>query len=131
QRVLPRLGRDRVGRRGAGQAAALDRVPAVAAGVLPAVQAEVEGSVERLERVTRRALLLLGAGDRERLLERRAGVADEMAQAATERADGAQRAALALDGLERVARATPFTEGFGQDFGHRLPGSISKTRRLP
>src|SRR5262245_18688049 len=49
-----------------------------------------------------------------------------MAQAATECADRAERAALALDGLERVSRAAPFAERFGQDFGHRLPGSISK-----
>src|SRR4029079_18301113 len=100
--------------------------PAIATGVLPAVQAEVEGPMEGLERVRRRALLLLGARDRHGLVQGGARIADEMAQAAAQRADGAKRASLALDGLEGVARATPLAEGFGQDFGHRLPGSIAK-----
>ena len=52
-----------IGRRGAAQAATLDRVPAVRAGVLPARQAEVERPVERLERARGGALLLLGASD--------------------------------------------------------------------
>ena len=63
----------RLRRRRAGQAAALDRVPAVGARVLPAGQAEVEGPVERLEGGRGRALLLLGARDRERLVEGRPG----------------------------------------------------------
>src|SRR5512144_1366056 len=49
-----------------------------------------------------------------------------MAEPATERAHGAERTALGLDGLEGVARAATLAEGFGQDLGHRLPGSISK-----
>ena len=111
-----------IGGRGTGQAPTFDRVPAVRARVLPARQAEVERSVECLERRLRRPLLLLGARNGEGLVEGRSGVGDEVLEPAPERPDLAEGLALpAVNGLERVARATPLAERLGQDLGHRLP----------
>ena len=69
------------GERRAGQAARLDLVPAVRAGVLPAGHAEVEGLVERVQLLRRHLALGLAAGGGHRLVHRRVVGQDEVLQA--------------------------------------------------
>src|SRR5262249_55615810 len=133
-RVRPDLGRwQHLGlrHRGAALAAALDRVPAVAAGVLAARQAEVEGPVERLELVGRRLLLALGARDRERLVDRLVRAGHEVAEAAPDRAESAKRIGPARRRLEGVASTAALAERFGEDLGHGTLARVLGSRRAP
>ena len=107
--------------RGAGQAAAVGLVPAVAARVLAARQAEVEGLVERVELVGDGRELLLAARLGHRLGERRVVRQDEVLHALAERAHLADPRSPRCGRLERVSRAAPFAERLGEDFGQVSP----------
>src|SRR5260221_10004758 len=108
--------------RGAALAAALDGIPALAAGVLAAREAEVERPVERLELVRRRALLGLGTGDGERLVDRLIGLRDEVPETPANRPQRSEGTRPAHRRFEGVASAAALAERFGQDLGHRHPG---------
>ena len=103
------------------QAARLRLVPAVRAGVLPALHAEVEGLVEGVELVGRDLALGLAPCGGHRLVHRGAVGQHEVLEPARHHLH-ALEAQLRTGGFERVARATSFAERFGQDLGHRFPG---------
>ena len=131
-----RVGLGLTGHRRARQAAALGLVPAVGAGVLPAVHAEVEGLVEGLElRGGDRSLLVASRIGHGRL-DRAAILHDPVLEAARQdaRTSEPRPTSLGRGALEGVARATPLAERFGQelrsgrwdgmgprDRGHSLP----------
>ena len=115
--------------RRARQAARLDLIPAVRAGVLPTGHAEVERLVERVELMRGQLAIGLAASGGHRLVHRRLVGHDEVLQAAGQDLHALEPRARAL-GLERVARATPFAEGFGQDLCHRVPGSRADDARV-
>ena len=106
---------------------ALGLVPAVRAGVLPARHAEVEGLVEGVQLLGGLLAIGVAAGGRHRLVERGLVGQDEVLEAARQDLDALERAARGRGGLERVAGAAPFAEGFGQDLGHRAPGFARTT----
>ena len=93
--VRERCGKDLVTEvRGAGQAATLGRVPAVAARVLAARHAEVERRVERVELVARLLAVVVAAGRGHRLIERRVIAHDLVLHALRQGLDLASRRVL-------------------------------------
>lgn len=105
-----------------GEAAPLGLVPAVAARVLTAGHAEVEGLVECVQLLGRLLAIGLAAGRGHRFVQRRVVGHDEVLQAARQDPDALELRGPGRGRLERVARSAPFAEGFGQDLGHRAPG---------
>ena len=102
------------------QAARLGLVPAVRAGVLPALHAEVEGLVEGVQLVGGGFPLGLAPGGGHRLVHRGVVGQDEVLQPARHDLDALQPG-LRTGGLERVASAATFAERFGQDLCHQSP----------
>ncbi len=94
----------------AGEAAALGGVPAVAAGVLPARHAEVEGLVERVELLGRGLAIGLVARRGEGLVHGRVVGQDEVLEAARHGPQALEAGDPRCRGLERVAGATTFAE---------------------
>ncbi len=117
-RCLERL---QVDVRCAGQAASGRLVPAVRAGVLAALHAEVECLVEGIELVGGDLTLGLAPGGGHRLVHRGAVGQHEVLEPARHHLH-ALEPQLRTSGFERVARATAFAERLGQDLGHRFPG---------
>ena len=110
RQVRERRGHDLVTEmRGAGQAARLGLVPAVRAGVLPALHAEVEGLVEGVELVGGGLALGLAPRGGHRLVHRRVIGQDEVLQPARHDLDALQPG-LRTRGLERVTSPTTFAE---------------------
>ena len=96
-------------------------VPAVAARVLAARQAEVERPVKGVKLRERHLPLVLVTGQCHRVGEQGVVVRDEVLHSAGERANASESPAAPGAGLERVPRAAAFAEQFGQDLGHRAP----------
>ncbi len=96
--------------RSARQAATLGRVPAVAARVLPARHAEVEGLVERVELLRRDFAIGLVARRGERLVHGRVVRHDEVLESARHDPDPLEAGDPRNRGLERVAGAATFAE---------------------
>ena len=123
--------RDRLAR----EAAALCGVPAVAARVLAARQAEVERLVEGVELVGRRSDLFLTARIRHGLGERCIVREHEVAHALAERAHPAEPRLARCRRLEGVAGAAPLAERLGEDFRQVLSppgnGQIELPGRTP
>ena len=101
--LLPEMRRAR-------QAATLGLVPAVAARVLAARHAEVEGLVERVELLRGDLAVRLVAGGGEGFVHRRVVGHDEVLQAAGDGPDALEAGDPGCSRFERVARATPFAE---------------------
>ena len=110
RQVRERRGHDLVTEmRGAGQAACLGLVPAVRAGVLPALHAEVEGLVERVELVGGGFALGIAPRGGHRLVHGRVVGQDEVLQPARHDLDALQPG-LRTRGLERVTSPATFAE---------------------
>ena len=110
RQVRERRGHDLVTEmRGAGQAARLGLVPAVRAGVLPALHAEVEGLVECVELVGGGFALGVAPRGGHRLVHGRVVGQDEVLQPARHDLDALQPG-LRTRGLERVTSPATFAE---------------------
>ena len=96
--------------RSARQAATLGRVPAVAARVLPARHAEVEGLVERVELLRRDLAVGLVARRSEGLVHGGVVGQDEVLETARQDSHTLEAGDPRNRGLERVAGAAPFAE---------------------